>query len=628
MIAQAGRPHARTRAGLTLAAVLVASSVLAAAPAQAGSFAPVCPDVASMGPLSGEADFLSLPCSDGDGDRLSAVIVVQPTNGTVDVVPASLEDGNDEIRYISAPGFTGSDTFTFQATDETHTSENVVVSVTVTQNTPPVCGVQTPQDVVAGRVEALSFVCTDEDDDELSFAVDGDPDHGTIDHDDEGNVLYVADADYSGPDEVSFSASDGYANASGVLPIVVLAPEPPSCGDGPLERMVQTGGTIDLQLTCENPQNDPQSYEIPDEPSLGDVLPFDSDGSSTYTAGTTAGTDTFTVEVTNLEGTTPKEVVVTVTEPPNQAPVCTANASNPRSVNRGVATELDLTTRCTDSDGDPLEFVRVSSPVSGASLSAGPAPTLTYTSPMSFAGSDTFTYQAIDDRGGTSATTTYHLSVANEAPTCAPANVSTAVGTDVTIMLSCTDQDDDELTLEVAEGPDHGVLGPIVDGQVTYTPESGFDGADSFTYLANDGVADSAPVTVDISVTVDEPPVDEEPPVVRLTVPGRQTPAGVARAGLKVTTRINEVARSTVKLSVSKAVARKLKIDPRAKRAVVIGTVPKTLQPGSTALKVRLTKRASTAFKKVRSVSVLVVFRAVDVGGNAAQVQRSVTLRR
>ncbi len=100
------------------------------------------------------------------------------------------------------------------------------------------------------------------------------------------------------------------------------------------------------------------------------------------------------------------------------------------------------------------------------------------------------------------------------------------------------------------------------------------------------------------------------------------------RPGSRSRRASTRAARSTVKLSVSKAVARKLKIDPKAKRAVVIGTLTKTLQPGSTAVKVRLTKRAKTAIKKVKSVSVLVVFRAVDDAGNAAQVQRSVTLRR
>ncbi len=123
-------------------------------------------------------------------------------------------------------------------------------------------------------------------------------------------------------------------------------------------------------------------------------------------------------------------------------------------------------------------------------------------------------------------------------------------------------------------------------------------------------------------------PSTKHRPSYSLTVPGRQTPAGVAKAGLKVTTRVDETASSTVKLSVSKAVARKLKIDPKAKRAVVIGTLTKALQPGSTAVKVRLTKRAQTAIKKVKSVSVLVVFRAVDGAGNAAQAQRSVTLKR
>ena len=61
--------------------------------------------------------------------------------------------------------------------------------------------------------------------------------------------------------------------------------------------------------------------------------------------------------------------------------------------------------------------------------------------------------------------------------------------------LTCTDADGDQLTLSIVTGPAHGTLGAIAAGAVTYTPDAGYFGADSFTFKASDGTADSAPAT-------------------------------------------------------------------------------------------------------------------------------------
>ena len=57
------------------------------------------------------------------------------------------------------------------------------------------------------------------------------------------------------------------------------------------------------------------------------------------------------------------------------------------------------------------------------------------------------------------------------------------------------------MTLSIVDGPSHGSLGAISGGAVTYTPDAGEFGTDSFTYGANDGAADSDPATVSITIT-------------------------------------------------------------------------------------------------------------------------------
>ncbi len=63
------------------------------------------------------------------------------------------------------------------------------------------------------------------------------------------------------------------------------------------------------------------------------------------------------------------------------------------------------------------------------------------------------------------------------------------------------DIDGDSLTALLDTGPAHGALSLNADGSFTYTPTAGFDGADSFTYHANDGVSGSNIATVTINVT-------------------------------------------------------------------------------------------------------------------------------
>ena len=56
--------------------------------------------------------------------------------------------------------------------------------------------------------------------------------------------------------------------------------------------------------------------------------------------------------------------------------------------------------------------------------------------------------------------------------------------------------------------PSHGTLDLNADGSFTYTPTASFYGVDTFTYRANDGLANSNLATVDITITpVNDPPL-------------------------------------------------------------------------------------------------------------------------
>ncbi len=67
--------------------------------------------------------------SDFDGDRLSAVLVGQPQNGTLTL------NSDGSFTYIANPSFVGSDSFTYVASDGILTSNLVTVNITVTAPT-------------------------------------------------------------------------------------------------------------------------------------------------------------------------------------------------------------------------------------------------------------------------------------------------------------------------------------------------------------------------------------------------------------------------------------------------------------------------------------------------------------
>ena len=74
-----------------------------------------------------------------------------------------------------------------------------------------------------------------------------------------------------------------------------------------------------------------------------------------------------------------------------------------------------------------------------------------------------------------------------------------------TITLTGIDIDNNDLTFEVVTEPANGTF-----VGTTYTPNTNFNGTDSFTFKANDGALDSAPATVSITVNSvnDAPTVD------------------------------------------------------------------------------------------------------------------------
>ena len=135
----------------------------------------------------------------------------------------------------------------------------------------------------------------------------------------------------------------------------------------------------------------------------------------------------------------------------------------------------------------------------------------------------------------------------NEAPIANNQSVSASADSGTSITLTASDADGDSLTYSIISGPANGTLSGTAPN-VTYTPDAGYSGSDSFTFQANDGTDNSNTATVSITVqqaaTIEQKTADVLPlPTISVNPPN---PAGGETTSITVdadgATSINLVA--------------------------------------------------------------------------------------
>ena len=189
-------------------------------------------------------------------------------------------------------------------------------------------------------------------------------------------------------------------------------------------------------------------------------------------------------------------------------------------INGGTITTLNdgTTTSVLDNDSDPennpITADLVTTTVNGT-LILNANGTFSYTHDGSATSTDTFFYRATDGfiAGNTVSVTIY----INDPPvavteTIAVLEAGTATtlndGVTTSLLANDTDGDGDPLTAILVSNPTEGTLTLNPNGTFSYVHAGGNLSSDSFTYSANDGKINSAPVTVSITVTgTNDPPV-------------------------------------------------------------------------------------------------------------------------
>jgi hypothetical protein len=251
----------------------------------------------------------------------------------------------------------------------------------------------------------------------------------------------------------------------------------------------------------------------------------------TYTSSS-AGTDTVQVSFTDATNTHQVSNQATVTWTPvaaNHPPVATnVSATTPQD------TPANLTLTASDADGDSLAYAVVTNPSHGTL--SGTAPNLTYTPNAGYTGPDSFTFKANDGQADSNtAAASITVTAVNRPPVANPQSVSTAQDTPVNVTLAGSDPDGDAITYVVVGSPAHGTLSGTAPN-LTYTPNSGYSGPDSFTFKTNDGKLDSPVATVSITVTPTSPTCPTSAPSVDTVVSTDQKTAASTLVSHAITT--------------------------------------------------------------------------------------------
>ena len=434
---------------------------------------------------------ITLTGSDPNNDPLTFALASNPASG-------ALRGTAPNLTYTPNTNFNGSDRFTFTVSDGTATSAPATIAITVTPaNDAPTA---TAQNLVTARDAALAITLTgsDPDNDPLSFAVATNPTNGRLSGT-APNLTYTPNTGFRGNDRFTFTVNDGtVSSAPATVSITVGGSNASPVANG--QSLVTALNTVlAITLTGSDPDNDPLTFAIATTPANGALSGTAPNLTYTPTTGFT-GTDSFTFTVDDGALTSAPATVVITVGGGNAPPV-----ANGQSVSTLEDTDVAIVLTGADPDNDPLTFIIATNPTNGAL--SGTIPNLTYTPDANFNGADSFTF-TVNDGTATSATATVAITVnaVNDAPTATAQTVATAEDTAVTITLAGTDPENDPLTFDVATNPTNGTLSGTAPN-LTYTPNAGFNGSDSFTFTANDGTVNSSPATVSVSVgAANDPP--------------------------------------------------------------------------------------------------------------------------
>ncbi len=271
---------------------------------------------------------------DGNLDPTTVTILTEPTNGTATVDPVT-----GEITYTPDPNYSGPDSFTYEVCDtdgECSVTEATVSTTVVEIDDPPVADDDTATtdedtpvtvDVVANDTDVDGNL------DPTSVTIVDGPANGTATVDPvTGEVTYIPDPDYNGPDTITYQVCD--TSPTPLCDTATISVTVNPVDDAPVANPDSAATPEDTPVVIDVAANDtdadgnldPTTVTILTGPTNGTATVDPATGELTYTPNPNYnGPDTITYQICDtstppLCDTTP--VTITV-DPVNDPPVHT-----------------------------------------------------------------------------------------------------------------------------------------------------------------------------------------------------------------------------------------------------------------------------------------------------------------
>ncbi len=450
--------------------------------------------------------------SDPDGDPL---VITEILDIPVGVILEVTDDGTT-ITATPEDGFEGCATFSYVVCDPFGLCDTAVVTIGVgTEDCINQMPIAVDDDYTTPQGSAIVLDIlendSDPDGDNLTATPITEPANGTL-LEDENGITYIPNADFVGTDYFIYTACDDGTTPplcdTAVVTITVIAPPMEDIIANP--DIVQTGIDTPIEIpVLDNDEGENLTVnDIVIDPENGTVT---TDGTTvTYTPNEGfVGTDYFIYEACDDQGncdTTLVTVIVLPAETTNLPPVAVNDVET-----TPVDTPVEIPVLVNDFDpfgGDTLVITNFTPPSNGTAVFDENG-VFTYTPDPDFIGVDSFTYEICDNgepilcATGMVVITVGSDEPSNNPPVAVDDSATTPPDTPISIPIlgNDSDPDGDNITIEFVSVPGHGTA-EIVDGEVLYTPEDGYEGDDFFSYIiCDDGtpiLCDTAYVTIQI----------------------------------------------------------------------------------------------------------------------------------
>ncbi|MBK7003103.1 MAG: tandem-95 repeat protein [Rhodoferax sp.] len=455
------------------------------------------------------------------------VVVAAPAHGTVSANP----DGT--FSYTPEANYFGADSFSYTIGNTATAANTAAVNLTIT----PVNDTPVTTDITVSTAKdtpvAIRLVADDADSTtaSLQFAIQTQPQHGSLSVNADGTFSYTPNANYFGADRFTYTASDGELTSNPATVNLTITPVNDAPTANPLQASLAEDASVVLNLLEVASDTDGDALTLSTTTPQSGALTKNANGSYSYTPSANFnGTDSFTYTASDGKLSSTGLVQLTITAVNDVA----AAINDTAQTIQGQTVRIDVLAN--DSDNDNSTGINATNPKPAnadltphivtepahGSVTSNPDGSLNYTPDANFTGLDSFSYVANDGQADSNiASVTITVTASNRPPVAVNDNATLAEDTSFTLSLLANDSDPDgdTLSLTIQSQPAHGTLVKNTDGSYTYTPVANWSGEDSFTYTLFDGTAWSDVASVRLIVT----PVADAPQLVLTQSPTANT---------------------------------------------------------------------------------------------------------